>query len=56
MRKKILSDIYKMPAEWEKQKSTLIGWPYNEEDWPDPSIIFQRFLVKSFQVFQKVKT
>ena len=35
MRKKVLSDIYKMPAEWEKQKSTLIGWPYNEEDWPD---------------------
>ncbi len=23
-----------MPAEWEKQKSTLIGWPYNKNDWP----------------------
>ena len=23
-----------MPAEWEKQKSTLIGWPYNKKDWP----------------------
>ena len=25
---------YRMPAEWERQKSTLIGWPYNEKDWP----------------------
>ena len=24
-----------MPAEWEKQNSTLIGWPYNEKDWPN---------------------
>ncbi len=23
-----------MPAEWEKQKSTLMGWPYNKNDWP----------------------
>jgi len=23
-----------MPAEWEKQQSTLIGWPYNKNDWP----------------------
>ncbi len=23
-----------MPAEWEKQQSTLIGWPYNKSDWP----------------------
>ena len=23
-----------MPAEWEKQKSTLIGWPHNKNDWP----------------------
>ena len=56
MHKKILSDIYKMPAEWEKQKSTLIGWPYNEEDWPDRFHNIPKFLVKSFQVFQKVKT
>ena len=23
-----------MPAEWERQKSTLMGWPYNKNDWP----------------------
>ena len=23
-----------MPAEWERQQSTLIGWPYNKDDWP----------------------
>ena len=23
-----------MPAEWERQQSTLIGWPYNKKDWP----------------------
>ena len=58
MRKKILSDIYKMPAEWEKQKSTLIGWPYNEEDWPDrfhniPKIFGQ--IISSLSKSQNVK-
>ena len=26
---------FRMPAEWERQQSTLIGWPYNKDDWPD---------------------
>ena len=26
---------YRMPAEWEKQESIWITWPYNKEDWPD---------------------
>ena len=34
MPKKINSH-FRMPAEWEKQQSTLIGWPYNKDDWPD---------------------
>jgi len=25
---------YRMPAEWEPQKSTWIAWPHNKEDWP----------------------
>ena len=25
---------YRMPAEWEKQKSTWIAWPHNKSDWP----------------------
>ena len=26
--------IYRMPAEWEPQKSTWIAWPHNKSDWP----------------------
>ena len=25
---------YRMPAEWEPQKSVWIAWPYNKNDWP----------------------
>ena len=25
---------YRMPAEWETQKSTWIAWPHNKDDWP----------------------
>ena len=25
---------YRMPAEWEKQKSTWVAWPHNQRDWP----------------------
>jgi agmatine deiminase len=24
-----------MPAEWERQESILLAWPWNKEDWPD---------------------
>ena len=27
-------DGYRMPAEWEPQKSIWIAWPYNKKDWP----------------------
>ena len=26
--------LYRMPAEWEKQKSTIVAWPHNKNDWP----------------------
>ena len=26
--------LFRMPAEWERQQSTLMGWPYNKNDWP----------------------
>jgi len=26
---------FRMPAEWEKQDSTLIAWPHNKSDWPN---------------------
>ena len=26
---------YRMPAEWEKQKSTWVAWPHNKNDWPN---------------------
>ncbi len=25
---------FRMPAEWEKQKSTIVAWPHNKNDWP----------------------
>ena len=25
---------FRMPAEWEHQKSVWIAWPYNKDDWP----------------------
>ena len=25
---------FRMPAEWENQKSVWIAWPYNQYDWP----------------------
>ena len=27
-------DGFRMPGEWESQKSVWIAWPYNENDWP----------------------
>ena len=32
MSKKI--DEFRMPAEWEPQKSVWISWPHNKNDWP----------------------
>ena len=29
-----INSLFRMPAEWEKQQSTLIGWPNNKNDWP----------------------
>ena len=26
---------YSMPAAWEKHEATWLGWPHNENDWPD---------------------
>ena len=34
MPSKRINGIYRMPAEWERQKSTWIAWPHNEDDWP----------------------
>ena len=34
MRRTPRNGSYRMPAEWEPQKSTWIAWPHNKEDWP----------------------
>ena len=31
---KLRFGTFRMPAEWETQKSTWIAWPHNKEDWP----------------------
>ena len=35
MLKDLKDPNYRMPAEWEKQKSTWIAWPHNQRDWPN---------------------
>ena len=35
MLKESKDPTYRMPAEWEKQKSTWIAWPHNQRDWPN---------------------
>ena len=31
---RVIKSLFRMPAEWEKQKSTWIAWPHNKSDWP----------------------
>ena len=47
----------RMPAEWEKQKSTWIAWPHNKRDWPDkfefiPYVFCQ--IISKISKYQKV--
>ena len=35
MLKDLKDPNYRMPAEWEKQKSTWVAWPHNQRDWPN---------------------
>ena len=50
-------DGFRMPAEWEPQKSIWIAWPYNKKDWPDlfyfiPEVVAK--IVKAISEDQKV--
>ena len=40
------SHLYRMPAEWDRQKSTIVAWPHNKYDWRISFLRFQRFLLK----------
>ncbi len=49
--------LYRLPAEWEEQKSTIIGWPYNKNDWPKrfdniPSVFAK--IISKISYYQKV--
>ena len=49
---------FRMPAEWEKQESTLIAWPHNKNDWPGrfeniPDVFAQ--IISQISRVQKVK-
>ena len=57
--------IYRMPAEWEPQKSTWIAWPHNKKDWPGKfeqiPIIFSKIVaeiskVQSVNILAKEKS
>ena len=48
---------FRMPAEWEAQKSVWIAWPYNKEDWPGlyrciPKVILE--IISKISKHQKV--
>ena len=50
-------DGFRMPAEWEPQKSIWIAWPCNKKDWPDlfyfiPEVVAK--IVKAISEDQKV--
>ena len=34
MNKELSLEGFRMPGEWESQKSVWIIWPYNKKDWP----------------------
>ena len=34
MNSSLFLENYRMPAEWERQESVWIAWPYNKNDWP----------------------
>ena len=41
---------FRMPAEWENQKSVWIAWPYNKYDWPGlykfiPKVVLELSLI-----------
>ncbi len=49
---------FRMPAEWERQESTLIAWPHNKNDWPGrfeniPDVFAQ--IISQISKVQKVK-
>ena len=37
---------FRMPAEWEPQKSVWIAWPYNKNDWPDLYHLIPEVIIK----------
>ena len=37
---------FRMPAEWEPQKSVWIAWPYNKNDWPDLYHLIPKVITK----------
>tara|TARA_Y100000817_G_scaffold245743_1_gene197737 strand:+ start:869 stop:1921 length:1053 start_codon:yes stop_codon:yes gene_type:complete len=48
--------IYRMPAEWEPQKSTWIAWPHNKEDWPGKFSEIPWVFSKIITTLSKVQT
>ena len=50
-------DGFRMPGEWELQKSVWIAWPYNKKDWPNlfkniPSVVAE--IIANLSNSQKV--
>ena len=57
MPEKISLKGFRMPGEWEIQKSVWIVWPYNKKDWPGlftkiPKVISE--IISNLSIYQKV--
>ena len=47
---------YRMPAEWEPQKSTWIAWPHNEKDWPGKFAEIPWVFSKIISILSKIQS
>jgi len=57
MLKDLFLEGFRMPGEWEKQKSVWIVWPYNKKDWPGlfdkiPGVVSK--IVCNLSIYQRV--
>ena len=53
---KSLSDLgFRMPAEWEKQDSIWITWPYNKLDWPDLFYYIPKKIAEIISIISKTQ-
>ena len=56
MIKSLSEEGFRMPAEWEKQQSVWIIWPYNKNDWPGLFKFIPKTVSEIVSVISKTQT